>query len=179
MKLSLFPPYAITKKKLENWTLQRHLAVNEWQFNWFPNWKIVFYIALKHNYFFTLALDTFVLLKFIGIKLGEWFFPVLWIMFRLRFCFYLCFKFLSCRTIQFDCSLLLRVVILKYLKYPQLSRWRTEKRLLVWTLVLYRGSNKVLDDGHVFNKSFNRSHHNASSFSQQFNPLNQTLRSWE
>ena len=82
----------------------------------------------------------------------------------------MCFKFLSCRTIQFDCSLLLRVVILKHLKYPQLSRWRTEKRLLVWTLVLYRGWNKVLNDGHVFNKSFNRSHHNASSFSQQFNP---------
>lgn len=37
--------------------------------------KIVFYTALKHNHFFTLALDTFVVLKFIGIKLGVIFSP--------------------------------------------------------------------------------------------------------
>lgn len=70
VKLSLFPPYAITKK---NWKIEHYkdilLSMND-NLIGFRTEKSCFIIALKHNHFFTLALDTFVLLKFIGIKLG-------------------------------------------------------------------------------------------------------------
>lgn len=75
VKLSLFPPYAITKK---NWKIEHYkdilLSMND-NLIGFRTEKSCFILLSNTITFFTLALDTFVLLKFIGIKLESDFFP--------------------------------------------------------------------------------------------------------